>query len=184
MYKLVAVIGKSASGKDTIVDILSKKNKNLHKKVSTSTRPARQGEVDGVDYHFVSVEDFTHKLLNYELIEANEFNDWFYGTDIKDLSKEKVNIGVFNPEGVRQLSESKEIDLLTIFVTSRDKDRIIRSLNREDNPDIDEIMRRYKTDRYDFYDLDFDYEIVPNTEQLISAVEKAEKLIEKKFGEI
>ena len=52
--KLVAFIGKSASGKDTIVNKFCEKYKQVHKKISTTTGPPRDYEKDGVDYYFVA----------------------------------------------------------------------------------------------------------------------------------
>lgn len=60
------------------------------------------------------------------MIEATEFNDWHYGTMASSLSIDKVNIGVFNPEGVRCLQEYSNIELIVFYVRARDKERLLR----------------------------------------------------------
>ena len=66
------------------------------------------------------------------MLEATVFNTWCYGTSLKNLSKDKVNIGVFNPEGVEILRSKKdEINLTVIYIEANNKDRLLRQLNRE-----------------------------------------------------
>lgn len=88
------------------------------------------------------------------MLEATCFNEWFYGTAKSALSGD-INIGVFNPEGIYSLLEShnKDIYLIVYYVLASGKTRLLRQLNREENPDIDEILRRYKADEIDFADL-------------------------------
>lgn len=155
--KVVAFMGKSGSGKDTIVNAVHKAFPGLHKKVSTTTRPPRENEVEGVDYYFVDAEQFAQKVIDLEMIEASDFRDWFYGTEMKALKEDKINIGVFNPNGVRALKEDSRIELLVFYVVASDQLRLIRALSRESNPDIEEIFRRYHTDKEDFSDIDFGF---------------------------
>ena len=95
-------------------------------------------------------------------MEATVFNNWAYGTRYQDLDEEKINIGVFNPDGIYNLLERKDIELKVYYLQVSDKTRLIRQLQRETEPDIEEIIRRYKTDKIDFADLDFKYEILFN----------------------
>ena len=165
-YKIIALIGKAGSGKDTILRKLIDNNSALHEIISCTTRPPRDDEIDGKNYHFLSAEDFAHKLLNNELLEAAVFNEWCYGTAYDNLDINKVNVGVFNPTGIESLLYIPNIDLQVFYVRCSDKVRLLRQLNREEEPDIDEIFRRYKTDREDFFDLEFDYiELINETPQ-------------------
>ena len=83
------------------------------------------------------------------MLEATEFRGWFYGTQVSALSEDTVNIGVFNPAGLMALEENSEIELLKIFINASDKTRMLRCLNREKDPNVDEIVRRYQTDKRD-----------------------------------
>lgn len=162
-YKVMVLCGEAGSGKDTILNALIRKNPNLfHPIISCTTRPPREGEKDGVNYHFLTVDDFAEKISNDEMLEATCFNDWMYGTEYAALSEDKINIGVFNPEGIETLSLDKKIDMYAYYIEVSDKERLIRQLNRETNPDVFEIIRRFRTDCEDFSDLKFYYNIVKN----------------------
>lgn len=163
MYKIIVLIGQAGSGKDSLMQGILKKNPNLHEIVSFTTRPPREGEVNGVNYHFITGEEFGDKVVHNEMLEVACFNDWFYGTGYESLRSDCVNIGVFNPEGVESLLMSSDVETLIFYVRAGDKERLLRQLNREENPDCMEIIRRFKTDMIDFENLDFDYvELINN----------------------
>ena len=162
MYKIIALVGEAGSGKDTIMRNVLKVRPGLHEIVSCTTRPMREGEQEGVNYFYLTKEAFAEKVLNGEMFEATSFNGWFYGTAKQSMDETVVNIGVFNPEGIEALLESNEVDVTVYYVRATDKNRLLRQLNRENNPDVDEIIRRFKADREDFYELDFNYIELPN----------------------
>lgn len=162
MYKIIALIGEAGSGKDTIMRNVLKVRPGLHEIVSCTTRPMREGEREGVNYFYLTKEAFAEKVINGEMFEATSFNGWFYGTTKQSMDETVVNIGVFNPEGIEALLESNEVDVTVYYVCATDKNRLLRQLNRENNPDVDEIIRRFKADREDFCELDFDYIKLPN----------------------
>lgn len=157
--KLLALFGKSASGKDTIQNwIVSNFPKITHKIVSCTTRPARSGEQEGVDYFFLSDEQFTKKVLDGSMLEATSFREWFYGTALDQLNPEKINVGVFNLTGIECLLSDPRLEIIPVWIYASDKTRLIRALNREPNPDCAEICRRYQADNKDFEEIDdFDY---------------------------
>lgn len=162
MYKIIALIGKAGSGKDTMMHRVLERNPNLHEIVSCTTRPRREGEVEGVNYFYLTPEQFGDKVLHDEMLEATCFNDWFYGTSYESLRSDVVNIGVFNPTGIESLLGRRDVEVHVFYVTAPAKTRLLRQLNREKDPDVDEIIRRYKTDEADFSDLDFPYTILEN----------------------
>lgn len=162
-YQVIALMGKSAAGKDTLQRKLCKEHPELfHPIVSCTTRSPREKEIEGQDYYFISAERFTKLLLDGELIEATEFNNWFYGTPISSLSANKINVGVFNPAGIEALLSDNRLNVEVFEVAASDKLRLSRALAREDNPDCAEICRRYFADIKDFSDIDFDYNIIYN----------------------
>ncbi len=150
--QIIAIMGQAGSGKDTLLNELIKVYPNAAPIISCTTRPIRDNEKDGVNYHFLTVEQFTHQVLNGEMLEATEFNHWFYGTSMVNLNLDKTNIGVFNPEGVEILITDKRINLKIIYLIASDKVRLLRQLNREENPDCEEIVRRFTADKQDFND--------------------------------
>ena len=158
-YTIIAIMGKAGSGKDTLCRALLEQPEFLGAQpiVSCTTRPIRDNEQDGVNYHFLTNEQFTNQILSGEMIEATVFNNWCYGTSVKNLSENNLNIGVFNPEGVGLLRDRDNIDLKVICLEANDKDRLLRQLNREKNPNCHEIIRRFAADEADFSDDEIDY---------------------------
>ncbi len=159
-YNIIAIMGKAGSGKDTLLKALLQELTftNIARPIiSCTTRPIREGEVDGVDYHYLTKEQFTDQVLNGDMLEATVFNSWCYGTSLTNLSQNHLNIGVFNPEGVEILRDNNHINLFVIYIQADDKTRLLRQLNREGNPDCHEIVRRFGTDETDFNDEVIDY---------------------------
>lgn len=163
-YKMIGIIGEAGAGKDTILNKVLKEGGDnfLSPTISCTTRPPRDYEKDGVDYHFLSREDFAEKVLENRFLEVAEFNDWFYGTLKEDLKTDKINISVLNPEGIENILLHKDIDLKVYYVDVPGRIRICRQLMREQNPDIPEIFRRYIADDEDFFLLPFEYTVLKN----------------------
>ncbi len=106
---LVVVSGPSGSGKTTICKALIE-IPGVVLSVSATTRPRRQGEVDGRDYHFLSPGDFEKKVENGEFLEHAEYNGNRYGTlkaDVeRKLAKGLTVILEIEVQGTRQLRDS------------------------------------------------------------------------------
>ena len=155
--KILALFGKSASGKDNIQKWIVNNCFKINGIVSCTTRPPRSGEQHGVDYFFLSDEEFTKKVLDGSMLEATSFREWFYGTALDQLDPEKINVGVFNISGIECLIEDPRLEVIPVWVHATNKTRLIRSLNREQNPNCNEICRRFFADEDDFADIDFEY---------------------------
>lgn len=156
-YKLVALFGKSGAGKDTIQNWMVSNLQDTHKLISYTTRPPRDNEVDNQDYHFISVEEFNYMKEKNLFLETTEFRGWYYGTSIESLNENKINIGVFNPSGVKNILDNFQNQILVfpIEIWAPNKSRLIRSLTRENNPDCLEICRRFLADEEDFSNINF-----------------------------
>jgi guanylate kinase len=124
------------------------------------------------------------------MLEASEFRGWFYGTSIESLKEDYINIGVFNPEGILNLIETSatintQINILPIEIFSSDKERLIRQLNREKNPNCEEICRRFQTDNKDFLNfhtsIDIDLYAIENENKSLDIIVKEISKIIKKF---
>ena len=106
---MLVISGKSATGKDTVVTELVN-NYDYNKLITYTTRPMREGERDGIDYHFITVEDFLKKYIDGFFLEVKYFTTqsgiWFYGSSIEDYREaDDKTLVILTPDGVRKLSE-------------------------------------------------------------------------------
>ena len=89
---LVVFSGPSGCGKDTVLEKIKQNGYVFDKTVSATTRAMRDGETDGVDYYFISKEDFEEKIKNDEFVEYTQYNGNYYGT-LKSEIENRVNKG-------------------------------------------------------------------------------------------
>lgn len=150
--KVICLVGKAGTGKDTIVDLVCQLSDKVNRIVSYTSRPQREGEEEGKDYYFITREEFIEKITYEQMLEHTQFNGWYYGIGNDCLSDEYVNIGVFNPAGLEHLAGHCNIYPILIYIETDNKIRLQRQLNREQCPDVDEIIRRYSADNIDFAD--------------------------------
>lgn len=160
--KLITLTGTSACGKDSLLNKVLESNKNIKPIISVTTRPKREGETDGVEYKFITLEELTELYNNEELIEIREYNTkhgmWYYGItkDSIDVDGDDIYIVIVDVQGVVQLRQylnslkSDNIKVESVFINCSGKERMFRSLTREQNlndEQIAEICRRYLDDQ-------------------------------------
>jgi guanylate kinase len=177
MKILIALFGESGCGKDSIAKKLEKDYGYFKIKRMTS-RPMRQGEVQGDPYLFADAhelkEDITDNIQNY--LEVGQFNGWVYATHIDSLEKE-INVGTYDIDAVRMLMSDKMVYVIPIYIYVDAKIRMLRLLNREENPNIDEICRRYQADKRDYEQgLGYAYDLVENND-LDIAVKQIKEIV-------
>lgn len=154
---ILAICGKSASGKDTtarwLLNYFNRNNIPAHLIVSDTTRPPRKGEENTVDYYFLNPEDFELLLCEDEYLEYTKFRKWYYGTHYSEIEPDKINIGIFNPEGLKKLANFKyEYNIIPIYLKDKMIDRLYRSHNREGQWKL-EFFRRIFADWFSFLNI-------------------------------
>ena len=159
MKKIFCLVGKSASGKDTIHnEILKNYEEKLSRVVLGTTRPMRSGEKDGVDYHFMSDAELETLEKEGKVIEKRQYNTmqgiWSYFTLEFELSDNKDHILITTLEGAHSITAryGKEC-VRVIYLDIDDKERLLRCIERESkqsNPDYSEVCRRFIADQKDF----------------------------------
>lgn len=149
-YNTILICGPAGCGKDSLVKSLCDSYPEYFNRVVTATtRPIRENEVDGIDYKFLSKSEFD----KMEMIEAKHFNNWYYGTPVESLSQTRCNILIVTMTGIKTYKSpyNKDVNILDIYYLDvPDKLRLLRQLNREENPNVKEIVRRFTADQYDF----------------------------------
>lgn len=156
MYNIAILMGEAGAGKNAMLQRVLKYAPQYHEIISCTTRPKREGEAHGVDYYYYTAEQFGDMVLHDEMLECTVFNDWFYGTSFESVRRDIVNVGIFNPTGVDTLLDRKDCNLLVFWIRTDDKTRLMRQLNREEHPNVREVVRRFMADYNDFDKIDFD----------------------------
>ena len=155
---IIAICGKSATGKDTLAKFLTNYFSSLgfytNNVVSVTTRPPRVNEKNGIDYYFVTDEQFNRLIETKKLVEFTHFRSWQYGVPFESIKSGYINIGVFNPEGLRSLQYNKyKYTIIPVYLKERFWIRMRRSYERVGHWEI-EFIRRAIADYFDFRKLE------------------------------
>ena len=160
------IVGAGGSGKSTLQEYLIKNyHKNFDRAISTTTRPMRKREYDGIDYHFINVYDFCEKENKSELYCVEQYNDWFYAIEKKELEKEN-GLAVLTPVGVKtlkselaKLNDLNKLNNITVIYLKVDgKSRLKKML--ESRSDKQECHRRYIADEKMFENFEENADII------------------------
>lgn len=165
--RIFCIMGKSASGKDTlyrkISDKIAEAGADVLPIITYTTRPKRSGETEGAEYHFITdaaLSSFTDAGLVVERRDYDtKYGIWSYAT-IHDgqIAGDNAYLVIQTPEGVKKLQEYYgEEHIVPIYVSVDNGIRLMRALLREmsqDEPKYDEMCRRYLSDTEDFAEVD------------------------------
>ncbi len=162
MSKLFCIMGKSASGKDTIFKKLTQdENLDLKRVVSYTTRPMREGEQEGVEYHFVTAQRLEELQKEGKVIERRDYSTvhgiWSYFT-VDDgqvnfsLNQDSIIIGTL--ESYQKIrTYFGKANVIPLYINVEDGLRLERALERErqqEEPGYAEMCRRFLADAQDF----------------------------------
>lgn len=147
------LVGKAASGKDFLKNKLVKKG--FKAGISCTTRPPRKNEVDGIDYHFMTEQEFKDILDSGEMLEHMVFNDWYYGLTKTEF--EQADVMIMSKDGLDVLPSDYRKRCMVIWLDPPRSTRVER-LNYRNDPN-DSIVRRMNTDDEQFQDFR-DYDMV------------------------
>ena len=157
MKKVFCIMGKSASGKDTILTHVKKEFPQLVSVVSYTTRPIRKNEKNGVDYNFISMEQINTMDQNGELLERSNYEtvagEWSYAINVHSFDDEtKDYIMITTPLVFEKIREKLwNFDFIPIYIILDDYTRLKQAMERI-GPDknYEEICRRFLADKKDF----------------------------------
>lgn len=162
MSKLFCIMGKSASGKDTIFKKLTQdENLDLKRVVSYTTRPMREGEQEGMEYHFVTAQRLEELQKEGKVIECRDYSTvhgiWSYFT-VDDgqvnfsLNQDSIIIGTL--ESYQKIrTYFGKANVIPLYIHVEDGLRLERALERErqqEEPGYAELCRRFLADAQDF----------------------------------
>lgn len=177
---LIVISGPTCAGKGTICRELLKKNNNIWRSISYTSRPIRGNEVNGVDYYFVTKEEFEEKIKNGEMLEYAQvhYSD-YYGTP-KSHIKEKLDSGIdvileIDIQGAIQIKE-KVSEAIFIFILAPSMEEIRNRLIKRGFENNDQMIERFKTAYREINELT-KYNYVVVNDDLDEAVKKVDSII-------
>lgn len=181
--KIFLIVGPSGSGKSTVVNKIKKDFKKLNINVgigvSTTTRPIRNNEVDGVDYHFVTKQEF-NKL---DLLESTTYDDNYYGiteTEIEELYKNHLySFIVVDEYGKNTIKQAYPERCISVYI-SVSPDKALANLTTRDGKDkaIARWQNNIRSGVYDINKDEYDY-IIHNSQKSLKPVISKMKYIMK-----
>ncbi len=145
--RLFIIAGCSGVGKGTILKMFLEKNPDVKFSISATTRNPREGEKDGVNYFFISEDEFQKAIENKEFLEWAEFSGNFYGTKKsfveKTLAKGIDLILEIEVQGAKQVKE-KMPDAVSIFIMPPSIEELEKRLRGRHTEDEATIQKRLK----------------------------------------
>ena len=182
---MIILSSPSGAGKTTLVKLISN-NKNLFTSVSHTTRTPRSNEINGVDYFFVSKNEFEKLIKENQFLEhANVFNN-LYGTTKKNvidkLNKGKNVVFDIDWQGTEQIIRSKlNYKLITIFILPPSKSVLHERLSNRDMKDkliVEERMKQFDKDILHWKN--YDYVVI--NDDLNACYNKIDKILESELN--
>ena len=177
----IGLMGKMASGKSTLAARIMQKYPNIKISISHTTRKPRPNEIDGVDYHFVTREEFEKLIQKNNFYEHAKIFDNYYGTSKNSVNKlHQGNYDVvfdIDWQGTKQLSQFEELNLIKIFILPPDKKELKKRLidrNQDNNKIVEKRLKQYENDVQHWFD--YDYVVINN--DLESCFSQIEQIIE------
>lgn len=176
---LIVISGPSGAGKGTICKRFLEKNKEVVLSVSATTRSPRQGEVDGVNYHFMTKEQFKDKIKSDDFLEYAEVYDNFYGTPKSNvnelLESGKDVILEIDIQGALKVKENAE-DGVFIFILPPSMEELKQRIIKRGSETEESLMKRFKS-AYKEINFVSKYNYAVVNDEVETAVEKLESII-------
>ena len=177
--QLIVLSGPSGVGKSTVIAELFAQRSNIYFSVSYTTRQPRVGEQDGVNYNFVSREEFERMIADDELLEYAEYVDNYYGTSMK-LIQEKLDAGIdvlldIEVQGAAKV-RARCPDALFIFIIPPSFEELSRRLHPRNTDSEEVIAGRLAKARQEFREIPkYDYLVI--NDKVANAVHEIEAIL-------
>ena len=180
--RFIVISGPSGVGKGTICNRLLNEL-NAWYSVSTTTREPREGEVDGINYYFVSKEEFEKRIKEDEFLEYNVYNGNYYGTSKKIvLEKMDAGINVFSEIDVNGAHNIKRIfpDTLLIYIAPPSMEALRERLMKRGTESAEKIEARLEIAKKEMQEIEF-YDYVVINDDLEKAIQEVKDIIVNKI---
>ena len=162
---ILIISGPSGCGKSTLLKEVYKDIDDYYFSISTTTRAPREGEVNGVDYFFVTKEEFEKDINNVDFLEYAKVHDNYYGTSLKPINKalDESKLVIFDIDVQGHEIVRKKLSSITtsVFITTPSLEVLESRLNSRNTDSIEIIEKRIKNAKGEVeYFQDYDYLII------------------------
>ena len=183
---MVILSSPSGVGKTTLTKKIQQKYPSFKISVSHTTRPPRSNEVNGVDYHFVSMEKFKELIKQKKFYEYAEIFENYYGTLKENVDQTIIDNDIIfdiDWQGTKQLSKFKNLKLIKIYLITDSKKELKNRLIKRDQNSEEEIKKRFSAFDEDIKHWnDYDYIVInKNLDVCFKQIEKIIENSKKKF---
>ena len=180
---ILLLSGPSGCGKSSLLKEVYKVIDNYYFSISTTTRAPRTGEKDGVDYYFVTKEEFKQDIKDGNFLEWAEVHGNYYGTSLKPINKalneSKLVIFDIDVQGFEQVINKLSAITTTVFITTPTINELEKRLYNRATDSKDVIEKRISNakieidyiDKYDYFIVNDDLKIA--SDQLISVAKSS-----------
>ena len=177
--ELIVISGPSGAGKGTVISKLLEKNKDLWLSISATSRKPRGKEKDGVEYYFLSEEDFEKKIDEDYFLEYAKYQDNYYGTPKSTIiDKLKEGIDVVLEIEIQGAAKIKELipEALFIFILPPTEKELLKRLIGRNTEDNAKIIKRFERAYKEINEVT-KYNYVVVNDKVDEAVEKVKAII-------
>ena len=180
---ILLLSGPSGCGKSSLLKEVYKVIDNYYFSISTTTREPRIGEQDGVDYYFVSKDEFKKDIQEDNFLEWAEVHGNYYGTSLKPINKaleeQKLVIFDIDVQGFEQVIKKLKHITTTVFITTPTIKELEKRLYSRDTDSKEVIEKRIANaikeidyiDKYDYFIVNDDLNVA--SDQLVSIAKSA-----------
>ena len=163
---MIILSSPSGVGKTTLTKKIQQKYQSFKISVSHTTRSPRSNEINGIDYHFVSQNEFKSLIDKKEFYEYAKIFENYYGTLKKNVDDTIIKNDIIfdiDWQGTKQLSKFKNLKLIKIYLITSNKKELKNRLIKRNQNTKDEIEKRFKAFDEDIKHWnDYDYIIINN----------------------
>ena len=177
--QLIVLSGPSGVGKSTVIAELMSQRDNIYFSVSYTPREPRVGEQNGINYNFVSREEFEGMIQRGELLEHAEYVNHYYGTSLK-LIQEKLEAGIdvlldIEVQGAAKVRQRCP-DAIFIFIIPPSFEELSRRLHRRNTDSEEVIQGRLEKAKVEFQQVqNYDYLVI--NDKVANAVAEIEAIL-------
>jgi len=182
---LVIISSPSGGGKDSVINSILKTIPNSARLITTTSRNPRPRQVNGIDYHFITPEEFKTKIENDEFVEYNFYADNYYGAERKELKKTLDNNDLVLTQievNGKHNFDKQDIPHVSIFLLPESIETLQKRVEKRGGISPELIQERMETAKSEIKkSSDYDYKVINYEGKLAETIKKITEIIKKEM---